>query len=123
MKTIRFAGFLFYRYYSKGSTKDIRYFSTLTALVMLLMLHVFQVMVLLDQRDFLPTDSSNSKGSNFLIIAIMLVPIYIIMALAVKEADLKKAKYSEVQISRGNLFLILYIVLSMAFLAFLTVYA
>jgi hypothetical protein len=116
MKTLKFVAYLFYRYYSTGATKDIPYFSTLCALVMLFGLHMFQILVVIDQMGMLPTKSTNTRGANFFLIALFLIPIFLLMALLVKREDLKQIYYEEKKIKRGYLFLILYTVLSIALL-------
>jgi hypothetical protein len=116
MKTLKFVAYLFYRYYSTGATKDIPYFSTLCALVMLFGLHMFQILVITDQMGMLATKSTNTRAANFFLITLFLVPVFLLMALLVKREDLKKICYEEKEIKRGYLFLILYTVLSIALL-------
>lgn len=116
MKTIKFIAYLFYRYYSTGATKDIPYVSTLCALVMLLGLHIFQVLVLLNKVNLLPTSTENTRALNFLIIALCLVPIFLLMAFVVRKSDLQELRYEENRIKKGNLFLIIYIIASIALL-------
>jgi len=122
MKTMRFIAYLFYRYYSTGPTKDIPYFSTLCALVMLIGLHVFQILVLFNKVSFLPVSSKNTRAENFLIIALCLLPIFLITAAIVKKSDLQEMTYEEAKVKRGYMFLILYIVLSIALLLLLIFY-
>jgi hypothetical protein len=122
MKTMRFIAYLFYRYYSTGPTKDIPYFSTLCALVMLIGLHVFQILVLFNKVSFLPVSSKNTRAENFLIIALCLLPIFLITAAIVKKSDLQEMTYEEAKVKRGYMFLILYIVLSIALLLLLILY-
>ena len=58
MKTIKFTAYLFYKYYSTGGTKSIPYFSTLCALAMIVILHVFQILVIFNGMDLLPATSA-----------------------------------------------------------------
>lgn len=112
MKTIRFVAYLFYRYYSTGATKDIPYVSTLCAMVMLLGLHIFQLIVLFGLVDFVPAKVTNSRGKNFAIIALCLIPIFLILSLLIKKTDLKGMHYDAQKVKQGNLNLIIYIALS-----------
>jgi len=122
MKTMRFIAYLFYRYYSTGPTKDIPYFSTLCALVMLIGLHVFQVLVLFNKVTLLPVSSKNPRAENFLIMALCLLPIFLITAAIIKKSDLQEMTYEEAKVKRGYMFLILYIILSIALLLLLIFY-
>jgi hypothetical protein len=121
MKTIKFVAYLFYRYYSTGATKDIPYISTLCALVMLLGLHLFQLLVLFDKVDLLPTSGKNTRAENFLIIFLCLIPIFLLMAFLVKKSELQQMNYEESRIKKGNLFLIIYIIASIATLLLLVI--
>ncbi|MDO6430217.1 hypothetical protein Q4E93_06460 [Flavitalea sp. BT771] len=118
MKTIRFIAYLFYRYYSSGATKDIPYFSTLCALVMLIGLHIFQILVLFDKASLLPTSNENTRAVNFLIIALCLLPIFFLASRLIKKSDLHEMHYEESRIKKGNRLLILYIVASIVLLLF-----
>lgn len=115
---MKFIAFLFYRYYSTGATKDIPYFSTLCALVMLLGLHIFQIILIVSGVDFFK-ENNGTRVENFILIALCLVPLFLIMSVLIKESQLKKLKYDKLKIKRGNLFLIVYIISSIAFLLFL----
>lgn len=119
MRTIRFAAYLFYRYYSTGPTKDIPYASVLCALAMLLGLHIFQFLVLFDKINWLPTSTKNTRLDNFLLMAVCIAPIFLLMALLIRKSDLQKMNYEDNQIKRGNILLIGYIVGSIALLIFI----
>ena len=111
---MRFIAYLFYRYYSTGATKDISYFSTLCALVMLLGLHFFQILILLNGINFI--QNANSRTENYFIIALGLIPVFLLLSFLIKESQLKKMKYDRLKIKKGNIFLILYIIASVALL-------
>ena len=122
MRLLKFIMFLFYRYYSTGGTYRIPYFSTLCALVMLIGLHVFQILVLFDKTSLLPTSTGNARAVNFLIIALCLLPIFLLISRLIKKSDLQEMHYEEGKIKKGNILLILYIVASIALLLFLIFY-
>lgn len=119
MKTIKFVAYLFYRYYSTGPLSDIPYFSTLCALVMLFGLHLFQVLVFFDGMSFIPTDGRQTKITNFLQMALFLVPIFLLFAILIKKSELQEMHYDAMKVRKGNIFLVVYIILSFAFLIFL----
>ncbi len=112
MKTIKFTAYLFYRYYSTGATKDIPYVSILCAMVMLLGLHVFQIVVLFDLTSLLPTKITSTRGQSFLLIALLLMPVFFVMSALIKKSDLQKMHYERQEIKRGNLYLIIYVIAS-----------
>lgn len=112
MKTVRFIAYLFYRYYSTGASKQIPYFSTITALVALLLLHVLQILILLNGTGLIPTSSKNSRIENFFIIALCIMPFYFIMFLFIKKSELQNMHYDITRIRKGNKLLILYIIIS-----------
>jgi heme/copper-type cytochrome/quinol oxidase subunit 2 len=119
MKTFRFTAYLFYRYYSTGPTRGIPYFSTLCALVMLLGLHVFQILVLFNRTNLLPTSANNSRGENFIAMAWWLLPAFLVMVLLIRKSDLQNMNYEVSKIKKANRFLILYIITSIGLLLFL----
>ena len=122
MKTIKFTAYLFYKYYSTGGTKSIPYFSTLCALAMIVILHVFQILVIFNGMDLLPATSAK-PGTERLIkyfeTAIFLSPLFLFLSLIIKKKELQSMHYEEKKLKKGNLFLIIYIILSMALLIFL----
>jgi len=119
MKTFRFIAFLFYRYYSTGPTKDIPYASTLCALVMLIGLHIFQLLVLLNKVDLLPIRESNTRVENFLVMALCVAPLFLLVTFLIRKSDLKEMNHDEGKIRTGNKFLILYIIASIMLLLIL----
>ena len=94
--------FLFYRYYSTGGTYRIPYFSALSATVFLIYLHVFQVLIILDRVSWLPMYPSDTKIVKYGKLALFLLPIFLIIAVLVKENDLRGADYDEGEIRRGG---------------------
>ncbi len=115
---MKFIAYLFYRYYSKGATKDIAYFSTLCALVMLFAIHFFQLQLLVGFK-FLPTKSMNVRAENYLNIVGCLIPVFLLLQFLIKKSELKGMKYEPLTIKRGYLFLLTYIIASIGLLLFL----
>jgi len=122
MKTFKFISYLFYRYYSTGGTKDIPYFSTLCALVGIAMLHILQILAIFNGMDLLPA-SGAAPGTARLIKyfewALLTAPLFLLFFLLIKKDELQSMHYDESKIKRGYIYLIIYIVLSFAFLMFL----
>lgn len=120
MKILKFVMYILYRYYSKGGTKSIPYFSALCAVVMLIYIHIFQALILFDQLDtVLPMNKNDERGVKYLKLAVFLLPIFLIITFLVKPKDLKNARYEEGKIKRGGIYLIIYSIISFVLLFFL----
>lgn len=122
MKILKFISYLFYRYYSTGGTKTIPYFSTLCALVLILLLHIFQVLLIFNGMNLLPAGAA-APGTARLIryfeITLLTGPLFLLFSFLIKKSELQSIHYNESEIKRGYIYLIIYIVLSFAFLMFL----
>lgn len=117
MKTLKFVMFILYRYYSKGGTRDIPYFSSLCAIVLLIYLHIFQVLILLDKVDeVLPMKSDDERGIKYFKLAVFLLPVFLVVAFLVKPRDLKDMQYDEQKVKWGGIYLILYAISSFTLL-------
>jgi hypothetical protein len=112
MRTLKFVMFIFYRYYSKGGTKQIPYFSALCATVFLIYLHIFQLLIIFDSVDLLPMKKDNDRMTNYLKFALFSAPIFLIIAFLIKERDLKLLEYDNQKIRRGGVYLVIYLITS-----------
>ena len=120
MKTIKFTAYLFYRYYSKGGTKDTCYFSTLCAMALIAFFHLMQFLILTDLfNTVIPSSFNYSRSERYLFWALISLPIFIFLALLIRERELKELKYSAKKIKKGNILLITYIILNIALLIFI----
>lgn len=120
MKTIKFAAYLFYRYYLTGATRAIPYFSTLCAMATLTFLHLMQILLLTNlYNTIIPSNSINKKWEGYLFWALVAIPIFLFLKLLIRESDLKKLSYSSGKIKKGNVLLIIYLLASMALLIFI----
>jgi len=122
MKTVKFIAYLFYRYYSTGTTRQIAYFSTLCALVMLMYIHLAQVLIILNGMDLIPTDGSQAKIGNWVKMAVFLIPFFLLFFFLIKENALKEVSYNKQKIKQGYIFLIVYIVVSFTVMILLALY-
>jgi hypothetical protein len=120
MKTLKFTAYLFYRYYSKhGFAKEMPYLSTITILGLLLYIHIFQILAILDVAYLIPTDGSQLKIGNYVKIGLFMLPMFLLFYFLIKKEDLINARYEEKKIKKGYVILIIYIVLSFALLMIL----
>lgn len=114
MKTIKFAGFLLYRYYANSRSKDIAYMKMLLILIVMAIFHIFQVLLIANKLDYFSIQESNIL-ERWGKILLCITPLYIFFWLTVKEATLKQMKVDERKIKRGYRLLILYALVSFAF--------
>ncbi|MCE3282060.1 MAG: hypothetical protein K0Q66_797 [Chitinophagaceae bacterium] len=111
MKTIKFAAFLFYRYYSTGITKDIPYISTICALAMLTFMHLLQLLLVTSLYDIImPSTANDPRIIGFLKMLIVAIPIFLFLCLLIREEELKRLKYTKEQRKKGYFVLIAYII-------------
>lgn len=124
MRPLKYAGFLFYRYYSGGRRPDSSpYFRTICSQSFLAFMHLFQILILLDRVDFISIKSSDDKTTNRLVMFLFFVPIYFLMTMLVKKKELDKMKdeYSGSwdKVFKWNVWLIVYIILSFSIIILL----
>ena len=117
MNYFRFTCYLFYKYYSTGPTQDIPYFSTVCAIVTIIVLHLMQILTLVyiffHVDLFLPSNA-NSRVKHYLIIMVVTLPIFLIVHAILRKCKFREMHYDQRQIRRGNINLVIYIVLSVA---------
>lgn len=115
-KLFEFVIFLFYKYYDKGSTKSISYFSALTATVGLLFLITIDILLALgiDFAYYSPIIRGYGRFVEFLSCSFLFLPFYIPLAIFIKKEDIKSKSYSPRSIKLGNIFLIISIVAAFA---------
>jgi hypothetical protein len=116
MKTIKFVGYLFYRYYSKGPRAGIPYFSTMGSMTLLGFMHLMQILILLNKVDLIQRNSTDDGLTKRIIIFFVMLPIYFLMTRLFKKSDIEplKEKYDKHwdKVFSGNVWLIIYCILS-----------
>ncbi len=127
MKTIKFAAFLFYRYYSGGRRPDSApFFSTMLSMTLLGFMHLIQVLIIFDKMDLISISPTDSKGTKRFIIFLVMLPIYLLLNLLIKKKDLEEVKerneYNWDKVFNGNVWLIVYMILSFALIFVLAVW-
>jgi hypothetical protein len=123
MNTIKFIGYLFYRYYTKPPKATIPYFRTLCSLSLLAFMHLMQILILINKTDLIPIKSSDDKLTKRIIMFFVFIPIYLLMTRLFKKTDIEplKEKYdnNSDKVYSGNVCLIIYIILSMVLIGVL----
>jgi hypothetical protein len=123
MKIVKFVAFLFYRYYSTGGTRRVPYFSTLCALAMIIYIHLFQLLIIINRvNDVIPGSEDETRPIKYLKIALFFIPIFLLLALFIKKDELKKMHYDSSVIKRGYFYLVSYLIISFAILILLMLY-
>lgn len=117
MKTVRFIGYLFHRYYSQPPSASSPYFKTICSMSLLVFMHLIQVLILFKKTDLIPINSSDDKLTKRIIIFFLLVPIYFLITKTFKKSDIKPLKekydYNWDKVFSGKVWLLVYIFLSM----------
>lgn len=116
-----FIAYLFYRYYSTGPRRQIAYLSSILALCLLFYIHLFQVSILVGGTNIIPA-GDKSKISSWVMMAFFMLPVFLLFRWIIKESVLKTLVYKAEKIRKGNIFLVIYIVLSFALLVLLILY-
>ncbi len=112
MKTIKFTMFLLYKYYSKGSTANIPYFSALCVMVLLLYIHIIQFLIIFNAVHLLPMQHGDSRVMKYWKFALFAAPFFLILYTLVKPKDIKSAVYSNEKIKRGSGIFIFYFLIN-----------
>lgn len=89
---------------------------------MVVMLHVFQVLVVFNGMSLLPAAGAKpgtERLMKYFEWALYTAPLFLILSMLINKNELQKLEHDESKIKKGNLILIIYIILSMAFLIFL----
>lgn len=119
---IKFYGYLLYRYYSTGKTKDVAYIKTITTIVFLLVMNIVSLLILINKTAMLSIINSDKKWMQYLNIGIVGLPLFLFFLFLLKEKELKVASYSATEIRKGNKFLLLYIICTFVLLFGLMIY-
>lgn len=122
MKTIKFIGYLFHRYYSKGPRANIPYFSAICSMTLLGFMHLMQILILLTSISDITTD----KLAKRLIVFLTMLPIYFVMTILFKKSDLAplKEKYDRDwdKVFKGNVWLVFYVIASFTLIIILALW-
>ena len=79
-----------YRYNMRGFNKGIPYFATLTNILILLTFIFFLIIVFIDAKDILSFWHTGSKGGDYLIGAMLAVPLYSLAWFLFPERKMKE---------------------------------
>ena len=79
-----------YRFNMRGANRSIPYFATLTNLLALFILCLFIIIGLLNMQSVLKFWHTGSKGGDYLIGAVIVVPLYLLMFRMFPERKMKE---------------------------------
>ena len=126
MNTIKFIGYLFYRYYEKPPQRGNPYFRTMCSMALLVYMHLIQLLILFNKTDLIPIKTSDDKLTKRIIMLFVFVPIYFLVTRLFKKSDFERLKekygYNWDKVHRGNILLILYMILSCALIFVLAIW-
>lgn len=126
MNTIKFIGYLFYRYYEKPPQRGDPYFRTMASLTLLAYIHIMQLLIFFNKTDLIPIKNSDEKLTKTIIMLLVFIPIYLFVTRLLKKSDIEPLKekydYNWDKVHSGNIWLIIYIILSMALMFVLAIW-
>lgn len=117
MKLIKFVAYILYDYYSTGSRAMIKYDATLGVMTLFAFMNLFAFSIVLNLDYLLPHHSDKSIG--YIKMFSILLPIYLLLRLLIKEKELESAQYTTETIIAGRIWVFGYFILSTAALAFI----
>ncbi len=117
MKLIKFAAFLFYRYYSGGRRPDSSpYFRTICTMTLLAFIHLMQVLIAIDKVGLIPIASADGKTAKQFILFLIMLPIYLLLSQLVRKKELEEMKevyfYNWDGVFNGYVWLFVYMIFS-----------
>lgn len=122
MRIFRFTVFLFYRYYSTGKTSGIPIANTVFALSMLFILNFYSLLSLFNGTGFIPSADSTHRLETLFKTFIFISPVLLLFWFCVLRLKPENMQYDKKLIKKGQTYLVLYIVFSMALLVFISFY-
>ncbi len=121
MKFIKFVTYLFYRYYSQGSTIQVAYIKAICSLVVLIFINLWTLLIIINKTEFIPVTGSDVKGMKYFTVILYTLPFFLFLIIFVRERDLKKANYKEAALRKSSVVLLIYYVFSL-FLLFIVMF-
>ena len=126
MKTLKFAAYLFYRYYSGGKRPDSTpHFRTVLSLTLIGFIHLFQLLIIVDKVNLIPISQGDTKMYKRWVIFCIMLPIAVVVALLVPKNELLalQSVYRDKPelVRKGNRNLIIYIVVNFCLIFILAV--
>jgi len=116
LKTIKFIGYLLYRYYSKRQSDSVAYFGTLCSMTLLGSIHLMQILVLINKISLIPGSPSDDQFTTRVIAFLLMLPVYLLMTRLFRKKDIEplEEKYDKDwdKVFSGYVWLVIYIVLS-----------
>ena len=87
---------------------------------MIAFMHLMQLLIVTHQIDtIIPIKSTDTKTTKFLIMGLVTLVILFPLSMIIRKEELKSMRFPADKIKRGNIFLIIYITLTMAVLIML----
>lgn len=113
-----------YFYYSKGQTRSIPYFSTISLLVLMLFIHLLQIGVVLKrfygiEVEIAPMPGETPRAFKYLLLALYFTPVYICLTFAFPIEKLKQPSLEQAQLKRYRNYFFIYAFLNLCILILL----
>lgn len=109
--------YLFYRYYDKGSTREIAYEAALLALIFVLFLNIFSILLYFSIPDiYFPNSSAVPKFKKYIVGFLILIPVLFLFKNAFKKHEIINVKMNKNEIRIGYFIVVSYILCSVILL-------
>ncbi len=115
MRLLTFVAFLIYDF-NKGPSNEVAYIGSLLQLAGIISLNIFGIMAMFDLADYFPHRSGSNLWNYYGRGALFVVPLFFLLRYFIPEEKLRKAEYDRDLISRGKNWLLVYLILSVAFI-------
>lgn len=119
-KLIETVIYLFYRYYNRGSTRVIAYESAILAVAFIFFMNTLAIVTNFKVNNYWITSFVQENGNIFKLIfgALLVLPTYFVLKFNFKRESITTIKIPIKNIKRWNIYLIMYILLSIIFLIY-----
>jgi hypothetical protein len=89
---MRYITYLFYSYFTKGPRRNVAYLSSILAVTLLVYINILLVFLLLKIDNYIPMNMSESKGSRYLKLMLLMSPIFFLLYFGVREKKIIELK-------------------------------
>lgn len=120
LKTIKFSAYLLYQYYYNSRSRDIAYLKTLSALTLMLFLHLVQLssIFLFDWTTYV----SGNYWQSLLKLSFVMLSILLLFFLLIKKSELMQMSYNSEKMKKGYFWLIIYSISSFFLTVILSIF-
>ena len=121
MKTIKFIALVIYRMNIRNKTRT-PYINTILLLTFFSIIHIFQFFLIINRTDLVSYFNENHRVKSFLTSCLFILTPFLFLLFFIPKSEFEKLHFDETEISKGNIYLVLYIILTILLLVLLILY-